>query len=96
MQISNLKTSFMIYKSKTKKVCSHVPRLLQNQGRKCESKILKFRVINDYINITIGKCIDFCCVYTKKTYIYTQLRIMTPIFTSTGYNLLNVRNSKLV
>ena len=87
MQISNLKTSFMIYKSKTKKVCSHVPRLLRNQGRKCESKILKFRVINDYINITIGKCIDFCCVYARN---------MTPIFTSTGYNLLNVRNLKLV
>ena len=83
MQISNLKTSFMIYKSKTKKVCSHVPRLLRNQGRKCDSKILKFRVINDYINITIGKCIDFVVFIHE-------------IFTSTGYNLLNVRNSKLV
>ena len=87
MQISNLKTSFMIYKSKTKKVCSHVLRLLRNQGRKCECKILKLRVINHYINITIGKCIDFCCVYTRN---------MTPILTSKGCNLLNVIHLKLV
>ena len=89
MQISNLKTSFMIYKSKTKKVCSHVLRLLRNQGRKCECKILKLRVINDYINIAIGKCIDFCCVYTRNIY-------MTPILKSKGFNLLNVRHLKLV